>query len=78
MTTCPCADEFEGRQLWFPEFSRRLYKAPTGGAVVFSCSLLHEATPVTRGRRYAFERNRRYLAGGPPVRAGAARAPDGE
>jgi predicted 2-oxoglutarate/Fe(II)-dependent dioxygenase YbiX len=27
---------------------------PTGGAVVFSCSLLHEATPVTSGRRYAF------------------------
>jgi predicted 2-oxoglutarate/Fe(II)-dependent dioxygenase YbiX len=22
--------------------------------VVFSCSLLHEATPVTRGRRFAF------------------------
>jgi predicted 2-oxoglutarate/Fe(II)-dependent dioxygenase YbiX len=22
--------------------------------VVFSCALLHEATPVTRGRRYAF------------------------
>ena len=27
---------------------------PTGGAVVFSCSLLHEATPVTRGKRYAY------------------------
>ena len=26
---------------------------PAGGAVVFSCSLLHEATPVTRGTRYA-------------------------
>ena len=22
--------------------------------MVFSCSLLHEATPVTRGQRYAF------------------------
>ncbi|RMG07061.1 MAG: 2OG-Fe(II) oxygenase, partial [Cyanobacteria bacterium J055] len=30
------------------------YEAPPGGAVVFSCSLLHEATPVTRGRRYAY------------------------
>lgn len=48
------AGQFDGGELWFPEFSRRLYKAPTGGAVVFSCSLLHEATPVTRGRRYAF------------------------
>ena len=27
---------------------------PTGGAVVFSCGLLHEATPVTRGERFAF------------------------
>ncbi len=46
--------EFEGGELWFPEFSRRRYKAPTGGAVIFSCSILHEATPVTRGTRYAF------------------------
>lgn len=25
-----------------------------GGAVVFSCGALHQVTPVTRGRRYAF------------------------
>lgn len=48
------AEEYEGGDLRFPEFGRRLYRAPTGGAVVFSCSLLHEATPVTRGTRYAF------------------------
>ncbi len=48
------ADEFEGGQLRFPEFGLRWYKPPTGGAVVFSCSLLHEATAVTKGRRYAF------------------------
>ncbi len=48
------ADEFEGGDLRFPEFGRRLYRPPTGGAVVFSCALLHEATPVTRGSRYAF------------------------
>ncbi|CAN7499646.1 2OG-Fe(II) oxygenase [Phenylobacterium sp. LjRoot219] len=47
------AEEFEGGDLRFPEFGRRTYRPPTGGAVVFSCSLLHEATPVTRGRRYA-------------------------
>jgi len=47
------AEEFEGGELRFPEFGRRTYKAPTGGAVVFSCSLLHEATPVTAGTRYA-------------------------
>jgi hypothetical protein len=48
------AEEFEGGDLRFPEFGRRTYRPPTGGAVVFSCSLLHEATPVVRGRRYAF------------------------
>ncbi|HEV2531368.1 2OG-Fe(II) oxygenase [Phenylobacterium sp.] len=45
--------DFEGGDLRFPEFGRRTYRAPAGGAVVFSCSLLHEATPVTAGRRYA-------------------------
>lgn len=48
------AEEFDGGDLRFPEFGWRSYRAPTGGAVVFSCSLLHEAMPVTRGRRYAF------------------------
>jgi peroxiredoxin/predicted 2-oxoglutarate/Fe(II)-dependent dioxygenase YbiX len=46
--------EYEGGFLHFPEFGKVLYSAPVGGAVVFSCSLLHEATPVTRGRRYMF------------------------
>lgn len=46
--------EYEGGDLRFPEFGQRTYRAPLGGAVVFSCSLLHEATPVTRGKRYAF------------------------
>ena len=48
------AHEYEGGDLRFPEFGQRTYRAPTGGAVVFSCSLLHEATPVTKGKRYAF------------------------
>ncbi len=46
-------EEFSGGGLRFPEFGRRIYTPPTGGCVVFSCSLLHEAMPVTRGRRYA-------------------------
>jgi predicted 2-oxoglutarate/Fe(II)-dependent dioxygenase YbiX/peroxiredoxin len=46
-------DDFEGGDLRFPEFGSRTYRPPLGGAVVFSCSLLHEATPVTRGVRYA-------------------------
>lgn len=48
------AGDYDGGDLRFPEFGQRTYRAPTGGAVVFSCSLLHEATPVTRGKRYAF------------------------
>ena len=38
---------YEGGALWFPEFGRQLYAPEAGGAVVFSCSLLHEALPVT-------------------------------
>lgn len=44
--------DFEGGGLRFPEFSNRIYQTATGGAVLFSCSLLHEAVPVTRGRRF--------------------------
>lgn len=46
--------EYEGGKLRFPEFGKRTYEAPAGDAVVFSCSLLHEATPVTQGLRYAY------------------------
>jgi predicted 2-oxoglutarate/Fe(II)-dependent dioxygenase YbiX len=48
------AEDFEGGELRFPEFGPRAYRPPTGGATVFSCALLHEATPVTKGVRYAF------------------------
>jgi predicted 2-oxoglutarate/Fe(II)-dependent dioxygenase YbiX/peroxiredoxin len=48
------AEDFEGGDLRFPEYGMRTYRPPTGGAVVFSCSLLHEATRVTKGVRYAF------------------------
>lgn len=44
---------YEGGRLTFPEFGRTAYDAPAGGAVVFSCSLLHEAGVVTSGRRFA-------------------------
>jgi predicted 2-oxoglutarate/Fe(II)-dependent dioxygenase YbiX len=44
---------YAGGQVRFPEFGRELYEAETGGAVVFSCNLLHEALPVTQGRRFA-------------------------
>jgi predicted 2-oxoglutarate/Fe(II)-dependent dioxygenase YbiX/peroxiredoxin len=45
---------FDGCDLMFPEFGRRTYRPPAGGAAVFSCGALHQVTPVTRGRRYAF------------------------
>ena len=45
--------EYEGGELCFPEYGPQTYVAPAGGAVVFSCSLLHEARPVTKGVRYA-------------------------
>jgi len=44
--------DYDGGQLIFPEFNDHLYGPEAGGAIVFSTSLLHEATPVTRGQRY--------------------------
>jgi peroxiredoxin len=46
--------DFEGGEVSFPEYGQRGFKPPPGGAVVFSCSLLHAVSKVTRGRRYAF------------------------
>jgi predicted 2-oxoglutarate/Fe(II)-dependent dioxygenase YbiX/peroxiredoxin len=48
------AEDYEGGDLVFPEFGPQTWRAPTGGAVVFSCSLLHQAQAVTRGTRYCF------------------------
>jgi predicted 2-oxoglutarate/Fe(II)-dependent dioxygenase YbiX len=45
-------DDFDGGQVLFPEYNARRYRPRAGAGVVFSCSLLHEATAVTRGRRY--------------------------
>lgn len=70
--------DYEGGCLRFPEYGTQLYRPAAGEAVIFSCSLLHEVTPVTQGRRYAMlsffygdedaivrERNRQYLANQP-------------
>jgi predicted 2-oxoglutarate/Fe(II)-dependent dioxygenase YbiX/peroxiredoxin len=46
--------DFDGCDLMFPEFGRKTYRPPDGGALVFSCGALHQVTPVTRGKRYAF------------------------
>ena len=68
--------EYDGGFLRFPEYGSELHTAPPGGAVVFSCSMLHEASAVTRGRRYMFlpflyddaaaqvrEENQKFLSG---------------
>ena len=46
--------DFDGGEVSFPEYGPQGFKAPVGGAVVFSCSLLHAVSQVTRGRRFAF------------------------
>ena len=56
-------DDYDGGDLRFPEFGARRYRAPRGGAIVFSCSLLHEVTRMTAGRRYA---TLPFLHGGAP------------
>ena len=43
---------YEGGEIRFPEYGNTVYRPEPGAAVVFSCSLLHEATPVTKGTRY--------------------------
>jgi predicted 2-oxoglutarate/Fe(II)-dependent dioxygenase YbiX len=43
---------YEGGAVGFPEYGRKVYVPPPGGGVIFSCSLLHEAQPVTKGRRF--------------------------
>lgn len=45
--------EYVGGEFRFPEFGPHRYSPMTGGALVFSCSLLHEVLPVQRGVRYA-------------------------
>lgn len=46
------AEEYEGGYLVFPEYNDHRYRPPTGGGLIFSSSVLHEAMPVSRGRRY--------------------------
>lgn len=44
--------DYSGGGLCFPEFNDCEHQPPRGAACVFSASLLHEASPVTMGRRY--------------------------
>jgi predicted 2-oxoglutarate/Fe(II)-dependent dioxygenase YbiX/peroxiredoxin len=52
--TVNLTNDYDGGDLSFPEYGPRQYRPPIGAAVVFSCSLLHAVSRVTRGKRYAF------------------------
>jgi predicted 2-oxoglutarate/Fe(II)-dependent dioxygenase YbiX len=45
-------DGYEGGCLRFAEYGPHLYRPRPGEAIVFSGAMLHEVTPVTRGRRF--------------------------
>lgn len=47
------AEDYEGGELRFAEFSDQLYKPASGTAIVFSCSLLHEVVGMRSGTRFA-------------------------
>jgi predicted 2-oxoglutarate/Fe(II)-dependent dioxygenase YbiX len=46
--------DFDGGEISFPEYSPQTFKAASGTAIVFSASILHQVSRVTRGRRYVF------------------------
>jgi predicted 2-oxoglutarate/Fe(II)-dependent dioxygenase YbiX len=46
------AGDYDGGYLSFPEYNDHLYRPQAGAGIIFSASILHEATAVTRGRRY--------------------------
>ncbi len=45
-------EDYEGGGLRFPEYGPEAYRPRSGDAILFSCSLIHEALPVTLGRRF--------------------------
>ncbi|HEY5850946.1 MAG TPA: 2OG-Fe(II) oxygenase [Lysobacter sp.] len=45
--------DYVGGEFRYPEFGLHRFSPPTGAALVFSCSMLHEVLPVERGTRYA-------------------------
>ncbi len=46
--------DFDGGEISFPEYSPQAFKAAPGTAIVFSASILHQVSRVTRGQRYVF------------------------
>ena len=47
------AGAYKGGELRFREYGEQLYDVEAGSAVVWSCSLLHEALETTKGRRFS-------------------------
>jgi predicted 2-oxoglutarate/Fe(II)-dependent dioxygenase YbiX len=47
------SEQYEGAELKFPEFGDAVFKPPSGAAIVFSCSLLHEVMAMRSGARFA-------------------------
>jgi predicted 2-oxoglutarate/Fe(II)-dependent dioxygenase YbiX/peroxiredoxin len=45
--------DFDGGGVSFPEYSPREFKPQAGGALVFSCAMMHAVSPMRRGRRMA-------------------------
>ena len=85
--TLNLSDDYDGGELCFPGYDVAL-RPPVGAAVMFSCSLLHEAKPVTRGERLVLvgmfygegqvaeaERSRAALAAPRTAAAAPAEAP---
>ncbi|MEG4233749.1 redoxin domain-containing protein [Microcoleus sp. Pol11C3] len=77
--------EYTGGFLRFPEYAPHAYKGDSGTAIIFSCSLLHEATAVISGQRFALlsffygnedaalrQANFKYLAADSDSRVGEA------
>lgn len=64
---------YAGGRLRFPEYGPHLYCPEAGGALVFSCSHLHEVTAVIKGRRFALLS---FLFGDRDVRTSRAKSKD--
>ncbi len=62
-------DEYEGGALVFPEYGSHGYRPESGGAVIFSCSLIHTALTPAKGRRFALLSFLRSLPKNPAGRA---------
>ena len=45
-------DDYDGGELWFPEYGPDRYRPAVGEALAFSGAHLHEVLPVRRGRRF--------------------------